>query len=106
MRTQDSSTKRIIGCRLRGLGAFAAGLLLAAVTGLVGPAQAQAQQQKPNILVIMGDDIGWSNIGVYNQGIMAGRTPNLDRLANEGMRFTDYYAEASCTGGASKLHHR
>jgi arylsulfatase len=47
----------------------------------------------------MGDDIGWSNIGVYNQGIMAGRTPNLDRLANEGIRFTDYYAEASCTAG-------
>ena len=67
---------------------------------------AQAQQsassapasggEKPNI---MGDDIGWSNIGVYNQGIMAGRTPNLDRMANEGMRFTDYYAEASCTAG-------
>ncbi len=43
----------------------------------------------------MGDDIGWSNIGVYNQGIMSGRTPHLDQLANEGMRFTDYYAEAA-----------
>src|SRR4029078_9081228 len=53
------------------------------------PASAQAQQQ-PNIIFIMGDDIGWNNIGVYNQGIMSGRTPNLDRLANEGMRFTDY----------------
>src|SRR5271165_3863225 len=42
----------------------------------------------PNIVVIMGDDIGWSNIGVYNQGVMSGRTPNLDRLANEGMRFS------------------
>jgi hypothetical protein len=105
MRTQDSSTKRIIGCCLRGRGAFAAGLLLAAAAVLT-PARAQAPAQKPNILVIMGDDIGWSNIGVYNQGIMAGRTPNLDRLANEGMRFTDYYAEASCTGGACKLHHR
>ena len=52
---------------------------------------------KPNIIFIMGDDVGWSNIGVYNQGIMAGRTPNLDTLAREGMRFTDYYAEASCT---------
>ena len=47
-----------------------------------------AQMPRPNIIVVMGDDIGWSNIGVYNQGIMAGRTPNLDRLANEGMRFT------------------
>jgi arylsulfatase A-like enzyme len=51
----------------------------------------------------MGDDIGWSNIGVYNQGVMAGRTPNLDRMANEGMRFTDYYAEASCTAGRANF---
>jgi arylsulfatase A-like enzyme len=67
------------------------------------PASAQQQQQKPNIVFIMGDDIGWSNIGVYNQGIMAGRTPNLDQLAAEGMRFTDYYAEASCTAGRANF---
>ncbi len=54
---------------------------------------------KPNIIVIMGDDIGWFNIGAYHQGMMAGRTPNLDKMAAEGMRFTDYYAEASCTAG-------
>ena len=66
---------------------------------------AQAQQpgspsgNKPNIIVIMGDDIGYWNIGAYHQGMMAGRTPNLDKLAAEGMRFTDYYAEASCTAG-------
>jgi arylsulfatase len=63
------------------------------------PAGAQSSGKKPNIVVIMGDDIGWSNIGVYNQGVMSGRTPNLDKLAAEGMRFTDYYAEASCTAG-------
>lgn len=62
-----------------------------------------AAQDKPNIIVIMGDDIGWSNIGVYNQGIMAGRTPNLDQLAREGMYFTDYYAEASCTAGRANF---
>ncbi len=62
-----------------------------------------AESQKPNIICIMGDDIGWSNIGVYNQGMMAGRTPNLDRLAAEGMRFTDYYAEASCTAGRANF---
>jgi len=62
--------------------------------------QAQATQtSKPNIVVIMADDIGWSNIGVYNMGMMAGRTPNLDKMAKEGMIFTDYYAEASCTAG-------
>src|SRR5499433_1807551 len=77
------------------LGAFAAGLLLAAAAV---PCPAQAQQQKPNILVIMGDDVGWFNIGAYHQGMMSGRTPNLDRLASQGMRFTDYYAEASRTG--------
>lgn len=84
-----------------GLGAIAAGLMLAMVPGLVGPAQ--AQDKKPNILVIMGDDVGWFNIGAYHQGIMSGKTPNLDQLAAEGMRFTDYYAEASCTAGRANF---
>src|SRR5271156_2096805 len=47
----------------------------------------------------MADDIGWFNIGAYHRGIMAGRTPHLDKLAAEGVLFTDYYAEASCTAG-------
>jgi hypothetical protein len=50
-------------------------------------------QTKPNILFIMADDIGWSNIGAYHRGLMSGRTPNLDKLAAEGMMFTDYYAD-------------
>jgi arylsulfatase len=54
---------------------------------------------KPNILVIMGDDIGWFNVGAYSRGIMSGKTPNLDKLASQGVMFTDYYAEASCTAG-------
>src|SRR5215467_7884382 len=62
-----------------------------------------SNQDRPNILVIMGDDIGWFNIGAYHGGIMAGLTPNLDRLAAEGMRFTDYYAEASCTAGRANF---
>src|ERR1700730_14433754 len=82
------------------LGAFAAGLLLAAAAI---PCSAQAQQQKPNILVIMGDDVGWFNIGAYHRGIMAGKTPNLDQLAADGMMFTDYYAEASCTAGRANF---
>ena len=57
----------------------------------------------PNIVFIMADDIGWFNLGCYHQGIMASRTPNLDRLASEGMRFTDYYAEASCTAGRANF---
>jgi arylsulfatase len=76
--------------------------------GLTSPAQAQQRSsasdgQRPNIVFIMGDDIGWFNIGAYHQGIMASRTPNLDKLAAEGMRFTDYYAEASCTAGRANF---
>ena len=74
--------------------------LFAVVTLMAAPAAAQT---KPNIIMIMGDDIGWFNISAYHQGIMAGRTPNLDRLAAEGMRFTDYYAEASCTAGRANF---
>jgi arylsulfatase len=70
----------------------------------VEKAHAQAAPSgRPNILVIMGDDIGWFNIGAYHQGIMSGKTPNLDKLAAEGMRFTDYYAEASCTAGRANF---
>ena len=57
--------------------------------------------QKPNIVVIMSDDVGTWNIGAYHRGMMAGRTPHLDKLAAEGMLFTDYYGEASCTAGRS-----
>ena len=74
-------------------------LCLAIFVGLALVAGSALAADKPNIVVIMGDDIGWFNIGAYHQGMMAGRTPNLDKLAAEGMRFTDYYAEASCTAG-------
>ena len=67
------------------------------------PAHAQDSAKKPNILVIMGDDIGTTNIGVYGHWMMAGKTPNLDKLAKEGMLFTDYYAEASCTAGRANF---
>jgi len=86
-----------------------AGTTLAAASALgsaasVEKAHAQAAPSgRPNILVIMGDDVGWFNIGAYHQGIMSGKTPNLDKLAAEGMRFTDYYAEASCTAGRANF---
>ena len=54
---------------------------------------------KPNILFIMGDDIGWMQPSVYHRGLMVGETPNIDRIANEGAMFMDYVAEASCTSG-------
>jgi arylsulfatase A-like enzyme len=62
-----------------------------------------AQDERPNIVMIMGDDIGWFNIGAYHRGMMSGTTPNIDRLAREGMMFTDYYAEASCTAGRANF---
>ncbi len=65
---------------------------------ILAACQAHATE-KPNILVIMTDDIGWSNLSSYHQGVMSSRTPNIDGLAKEGMRFTDYYAEPSCTAG-------
>jgi arylsulfatase len=80
------------------LGTLAVSSFVMALT--VPPA---AAQNKPNILVIMGDDIGISNIGVYSHGMMAGKTPNLDKLAKEGVLFTDYYAEASCTAGRANF---
>ncbi len=78
-------------------------MFIGAIIGLSSAHAAWAQDKKPNILVIMGDDVGWFNIGAYNQGIMSGKTPNLDKLAKEGMRFTDYYAEASCTAGRANF---
>jgi arylsulfatase A-like enzyme len=72
-----------------------------ALFGSIGSASAQAP--KPNIIVIMGDDIGWFNVGAYHQGIMYSTTPNLDKVAAEGMRFTDYYAEPSCTAGRANF---
>ena len=58
---------------------------------------------KPNILVIWGDDIGQSNISAYTKGMMGYRTPNIDRIADEGIIFTDYYGEQSCTAGRSSF---
>jgi arylsulfatase len=64
---------------------------------------ADAEGKKPNILVIFGDDVGQANISVFTKGLMGYRTPNIDRLATEGLLFTDYYAEQSCTAGRSSF---
>ena len=81
-----------------GLGALTAAALLLGSSAL-GPAEAQDTQNKPNILFIMGDDIGWMQPGIYHRGLMVGETPNIDRIGNEGAMFTTYYAEQSCTAG-------
>src|SRR6476659_3390727 len=74
-------------------------VLTAAATliGAAGPLQ--AQDKKPNILFIMGDDIGWMQPSIYHRGLMVGETPNIDRIGNEGGIFMTYYAESSCTAG-------
>ena len=90
------------------------GTTLAAATTLGGAsplhvAQAQAQQQpapsgqRPNILVIWGDDVGIANVSAYSFGVMGYKTPNIDRIAREGLMFTDYYAEQSCTAGRASF---
>ncbi len=81
---------------------WTAALLAAVVAVGVAPAQAQTAK-KPNILVVWGDDVGQSNISAYTRGMMGYLTPNIDRIAEEGMIFTDYYGEQSCTAGRSSF---
>jgi arylsulfatase A-like enzyme len=86
--------------------------VLGAIIGAAAPATAAdpasapaaaGQGKKPNIVVIMGDDIGLSDISAYSHGLMGFKTPNIDRVAKEGMMFTDYYAEQSCTAGRASF---
>ena len=74
--------------------------LLTATAALIGAGGAlQAQDKRPNILIIWGDDIGQFNLSAYNMGMMGYQTPNIDRLAKEGALFTDWYGQQSCTAG-------
>ena len=82
---------------------FLTGLAFSAVMLLSTGAVYAATGDKPNILVIWGDDIGQSNISAYTHGMMGYQTPNIDRISKEGMTFTDYYAEQSCTAGRSSF---
>ena len=83
-----------------------AGMLTAAVA-LASDAVLAEPPRKPNIVVIMTDDVGWGNLGSYGGGAMRGAaTPNLDRLATEGMRFVNYYDQASCNRRPRLVHHR
>jgi arylsulfatase len=82
----------------RAMTALAAVLTIGlAAVGSVAPAA--AQETKPNILFIMGDDIGWMQPSIYHRGLAVGETPNIDRIGNEGAIFMTYYAEQSCTAG-------
>jgi arylsulfatase len=76
-------------------------IAVAVLLGICLAAPATFAADKPNILVIISDDVGISNISAYSRGLVGYQTPNLDRIANEGMMFTDYYSEQSCTAGRS-----
>jgi arylsulfatase len=90
--TMRGSTRRILGLVGLALGVCGA-----------GPAANAQTPQKPNIVIIWGDDIGQSNISAYSRGLMGYQTPNIDRIASEGTIFTDYYGEQSCTAGRSSF---
>src|SRR5688572_8844127 len=75
------------------------GLLVGVGLLASNPAAAQPPKKKPNILFIMGDDIGWMQPSIYHRGLMVGETPNIDRIGHEGAIFTDYVAMQSCTSG-------
>lgn len=79
------------------------GLALAAIAGPSGAQTSPPASKKPNIVIIWGDDVGQSNISAYSHGVMGYKTPNIDRIAKEGVMFTDYYAEQSCTAGRSSF---
>jgi hypothetical protein len=80
------------------------GLLAGVAAVTLANSQASAQQpQKPNILFIMGDDIGWMQPSIYHRGLMVGETPNIDRIGNEGAIFMDYVAMQSCTDATRSL---
>ena len=107
--SEDSITQAGEGLKRRDL--LLSGTSLVAAAALMGagaatPARAQSAQtptsgNRPNILLIMTDDVGIWNISAYHRGMMGGRTPNIDRIAQEGALFTDYYGQQSCTAGRS-----
>src|SRR3954454_12038509 len=82
----------------QGMGLGLSALFVAAMA-VCTPAPAQEPAKKPNILFIMGDDIGYMQPSIYHEGLMVGETPNIDRIGRQGAKFTDYYAEQSCTAG-------
>ena len=104
--SEETNEKRGISRRSMLLSSAAALGAVGAATSMAREASAQSSSgsgDRPNILVIWGDDVGQSNISAYTMGLMGYRTPNIDRVANEGMIFTDYYGEQSCTAGRSSF---
>ena len=84
--------------------ALSAGAALAALATALPASTAMAQDKKPNVVMLMADDVGWADLGVYMGGVALGHpTPNIDRLAHEGAMFTSWYGQASCTAGRASF---
>jgi len=103
MKPRQTATKSKARMWAAAGGILAAAAITTAAVTPVGAADVAKQTKQPNILVIFGDDVGQANISVFTKGLMGYRTPNIDRIASEGMTFTDYYAEQSCTAGRSSF---
>jgi len=88
---------------MRILNRSAACLLGSVAVAVFASQAAMGQPKRPNIVIIWGDDIGQSNVSAYTRGLMGYQTPNIDKIASEGMLFTDYYAEQSCTAGRASF---
>ena len=87
------------------IAALAGGIAITGLFALVSPGQAQAQAKQPNVVMLMMDDVGWSDFGVYPGGgkALGHPTPNIDRVAKEGVTFTSWYGQSSCTAGRSSF---
>src|ERR1700740_1023793 len=88
---------------IRGASPLIAAIMAISTTGVFAQAKPSSTDKKPNILFIMGDDIGWMQPSCYHRGLMVGETPNIDRIATEGGLFMQYYAESSCTAGRTSF---
>src|SRR5262249_23263940 len=95
----NNSENHHFGCFRRLLAILIAAAAVWSAATIQTQAQQQPSGQRPNILVIWGDDVGLANVSAYSLGLMGIKTPNIDRIAREGLMFTDYYAEQSCTAG-------
>jgi arylsulfatase A-like enzyme len=102
LKYSDEALSSVVSRRRRPVVATLLGAVALFSMSISGPLLAQ-QPQRPNILVIMADDIGVWNIGAYNRGMMGGSTPNIDSIAKEGALFTDYYSQQSCTAGRASF---
>jgi len=94
-----TASNKTAGWHKRSCAALLGATVLMSLSGLASTPAAAQPAQKPNILFIMGDDIGWMQPSIYHRGLMVGETPNIDRIGNEGAIFMTYYAEQSCTAG-------